>query len=120
MVAYEIALKRVYDEPAETDGARILVERLWPRGVSKQRARIQEWLKDVAPSPELRRWYGHKPDRWPEFQTRYRQELENNESALRELERLCAAGPVTFVFAAKDRERNSAWLLRNFLLGGRR
>ena len=114
----EIRLKRVYEAPTESDGPRILVERLWPRGLSKDKAAVDHWLKEIAPSPELRRWYGHRPDRWPEFQARYRAELDANPAVLRELEALCASGPVTFVFAARDEERNSAVLLKRYLLGG--
>lgn len=112
-----IALKRVYDPPTPVDGVRILVERLWPRGVSKERAAVAHWVKDVAPSPALRQWYGHVPERWPEFQQRYRAELDANPAAVATLRALVASGPVTFVFAASDPERNSATLLRDYLLG---
>ncbi len=112
---YNITLKRVYDVASETDGLRILVERLWPRGLSKDKASLHHWLKEIAPSPELRRWYGHRPERWPEFQTRYHAELDANPEAVRGLEKLCSAGPVTFVFAARDMERNSAVVLKTYL-----
>jgi uncharacterized protein YeaO (DUF488 family) len=116
---FVIALKRVYDMACESDGLRILVERLWPRGMSKDRASIDHWMKETAPSPELRRWYGHRPERWAEFQTRYHAELDANAEAVRALQRLCEAGPVTFVFAARDTERNSASALKRYLLGDR-
>ena len=109
-----ISLKRVYDAPAETDGMRILVERLWPRGVSKDKAAIHQWLKEIAPSSELRRWFGHRPKRWPEFQTRYYAELDANTEAVDALTALCATGAVTFIFAAKDRDRNGAVALRKY------
>ncbi len=111
----EIQLKRVYEPPAAGDGTRILVERLWPRGLSKDKAALDHWLKEVAPSPELRRWYGHVPARWPEFQERYRAELAAAPEALARLEALCAEGPVTFVYAARDEARNSAVVLRALL-----
>jgi len=114
-----IRLKRAYDAPAADDGVRILVERLWPRGVSRERAAIDHWYKDVAPSPELRRWYGHVAERWPEFRRRYEAELAKNSGEVPRLRALCAGGRVTFVFAARDVERNSAVVLRDFLGQGR-
>ncbi len=113
-----IRLKRAYDAPEPRDGRRILVERLWPRGVTKEAAHLDAWVKDVAPSPELRRWYAHDPEKWPKFQARYRAELESNPAGVEELRRAMGTGPVTFVFAAKDPERNSATLLREYLLEG--
>jgi uncharacterized protein YeaO (DUF488 family) len=112
----EITLKRAYDTPAPGDGTRVLVERLWPRGVSKAGAAIDHWAKDVAPSPGLRRWYGHRAELWPEFRRRYEAELEANAGAVEALRRLCAGAHVTFVFAARDREHSSAVVLRDFLL----
>ena len=112
----EILLKRAYDPPHPDDGVRILVERLWPRGVSREAAALDHWVKDVAPSPELRKWYGHAPDKWPEFQERYRDELDGNTDAVAELRSICASGTVTFVFAAKDEIRNSATVLRAYLI----
>ncbi|MDJ0609244.1 MAG: DUF488 domain-containing protein [Kiloniellales bacterium] len=110
-----IALKRAYEPPDPGDGIRILVERLWPRGLTKQKAAIDHWTKEIAPSPELRRWYGHRPELWPEFQQRYRAELDANPDAVAALRALCAEGPVTFVYAARDEERNSATLLKAYL-----
>lgn len=111
----EIKLKRAYEPPAETDGKRILVERLWPRGLKKEDAALDHWAKEIAPSPELRKWYNHEPDKWPEFQQRYRAELAGNGEAVAALRARCRDGRVTFVFAARDEERNSAVLLKRFL-----
>jgi uncharacterized protein YeaO (DUF488 family) len=112
-----IRLKRAYDPPEEADGARYLVERLWPRGIKKENARLTAWLKDVSPSPELRKWYGHVPDRWPEFQKRYREELRDDEhrAALETLRAAARRGPITLVYAAKDEERNSALIVKQVL-----
>ena len=108
-------LKRAYETPAEGDGMRILVERLWPRGLTKERAALDRWLKDIAPSPALRKWYGHDPAKWEEFRKRYQDELRGNEDKVQELEGLVAQGPVTFVYAAKDEAHNSALVLREYL-----
>lgn len=113
---YEIRLKRAYDPPHPDDGVRILVERLWPRGVSREKAALDHWTKDIAPSPDLRKWYGHVPDKWPEFQERYRDELAGNADAVAELRGICAGGVVTFIYAAKDETRNSATVLRAYLM----
>ena len=109
-----IRLKRAYEPSSEDDGERILVERLWPRGLTKAAARLSGWLKELAPSPELRQWYAHDPKRWPEFQRRYAAELRAPEKQplLRELTEKARSGCVTFVFAARDTERNSAVLLK--------
>ena len=112
----EIRLKRVYDPPAAADGLRILVERLWPRGLTRERAKIDHWCRDVAPSPELRRWFGHDPARWPEFVRRYRAELRSNAEDVTRLAKLCAGRRVTFVFAARDESMNSALVLREYLI----
>ena len=111
----EIRLKRAYEEPAPEDGQRILVERLWPRGLSKERAAVDVWLKDVAPSPELRRWFGHEPARWEEFRKRYWAELEANPDAVAELRGKVRKGPVTFIYAARDEQHNGALALRDYL-----
>ncbi len=112
-----IRLKRIYEPPEAADGERYLVERLWPRGISKDAARLAAWLKDVAPSAELRKWYGHEPDRWPEFQKRYREELrdEPHRAALEKLREAARRRPITLVYAAKDQERNSAAIVRQVL-----
>lgn len=110
-----IYLKRAYEEPARRDGLRILVERLWPRGVSKERAAIQLWLKDLAPSTELRKWFGHDPEKWEEFRRRYRSELEQHGDLLVLLKHRTTEGTVTFVYAAHDAERNSAVVLKDYV-----
>ena len=116
-----IRLKRVYDPPEPADGARYLVERLWPRGMKKERAALTAWLKEVSPSPELRKWYSHDPEKWPEFQKRYRQELkdEAHKPALEELRKAARKATITLVYAAHDEERNSAAVLKQVLAGGR-
>jgi uncharacterized protein YeaO (DUF488 family) len=112
-----ITLKRAYDPPATSDGLRVLVERLWPRGVSKDAARIDLWVKALAPSTELRRWYGHDPNRWPEFRSRYLAELETQPEAVQTLAQQIARGPVTFVYASRETHRNSATVLKAYLEG---
>ena len=111
-----LKVKRIYEPPAPSDGYRILVDRVWPRGVSKERAAIALWLKEIAPSAGLRKWFGHDPERWPEFQKRYRQELRaKTELAerIRQLEKEHRV--VTLLFGARDEERNQAIVLRDFL-----
>jgi len=114
-----IRLKRVYEPPGPGDGARYLVERLWPRGVKKEDAALTAWLKEVAPSAALRRWYGHEPGKWPEFQKRYREELKDDahRAAFAELRQAARKGPITLVYAARDEERNSAAVLQQVLAG---
>ena len=112
-----IRLKRAYEEPGDEDGKRILVERLWPRGLTKERAAIDLWMKDVAPSPQLRTWYSHDPAKWDEFQRRYMAELAGKPREVESLRRLSAEGTVTFVYAARDPERNSALVLKRVLEG---
>jgi len=104
-------VKRAYLAPDPADGQRVLVDALWPRGLSKDRAGIDVWLKEIAPSAELRRWFDHDPERWAEFQRRYRAELRRKPDAVAELRRLMARGPVTLVFAARDVEHNNALAL---------
>lgn len=110
-----IALKRAYEAPSESDGCRILVERLWPRGVSKQDARIDLWAKEVAPSTELRRWFGHEPGRWKEFKRRYFRELRDRGESLDSILERMRAGPVTFVFSSRELRFNNAVALREYL-----
>lgn len=112
-----IKIKRVYEPADEEDGTRILVDRLWPRGVSKQDARLDQWNRELAPSPELRRWFGHQISRWREFSRRYRLELAGHPQALAELRRCAQQGPVTLIYAAKDKHHNHAIVLKNVLLG---
>ena len=111
-----IRLKRVYEPAAPDDGIRILVERLWPRGLTKEEAAIDHWAKEVAPSPELRRWFAHRPELWLEFQIRYQGELAANLAEIKQLKSLCADKRITFVFAARDQDLISARILRDFLL----
>lgn len=110
-----IFLKRAYEKPAKQDGLRILVERLWPRGVSKEKAGIDLWLKELAPSTELRKWYSHDPAKWDEFRKRYRAELAKAGEVLVMLKHRTSEGPVTLVYAAHDEERNSAVVLKAYL-----
>ncbi|HZU35420.1 MAG TPA: DUF488 family protein [Gemmataceae bacterium] len=110
-----IKLKRAYETAARADGLRILVERLWPRGVSKKNASIDLWLKDIAPSTKLRKWYGHDPARWPAFRKRYQAELKGQADLLALLKHVAQLETVTFVYAASDAEHNSAVALKEFL-----
>lgn len=116
----KIALKRVYDEPEPGDGTRVLVDRLWPRGLSKERAHIDLWLKEIAPSNELRKWFGHDPEKFAEFRHRYVAELasETGQEAVAKLRDMARRELVTLLFAAHDTEHNNAVVLRDLLLGG--
>jgi uncharacterized protein YeaO (DUF488 family) len=116
--ALNIALKRAYDEPAEHDGTRVLIDRLWPRGLSKGRAHIDLWLKDVAPSAELRKWYGHDPEKFEEFRRRYESELatEPAQSEVKKLRELAAQGRVTLIFSTHDADHSNAAVLRDYLM----
>ncbi|NQS78272.1 MAG: DUF488 domain-containing protein [Methanoculleus bourgensis] len=113
-----IRIKRVYEEPSEDDGLRILVDRLWPRGLSKAKAKVDRWEKDLAPTTELRRWFGHDPAKWEEFLQRYRAELEGKEEALARLRREANDGTVTLLYAAKDEEHNNAVALKRYIEEG--
>lgn len=112
-----IRLKRAYEPAARADGRRFLVERLWPRGVTKEALAVETWLKDVAPSAALRTWYGHDAAKWPEFRRRYLDELAQHDAALAPLREALRRGPVTLVFAARAPERSSAAVLREYLEG---
>jgi uncharacterized protein YeaO (DUF488 family) len=117
-----IRLKRVYELPARTDGSRILVDRLWPRGLTKERAAVTLWLKDVAPSTALRKWFGHAPARWKQFQAPYRKELREKREksdALKLLKRKSKTHTVTLVYAARDEQHNEALVLKRVLEGHR-
>ena len=111
-----IKLKRAYEPPAKIDGTRILVERLWPRGLTKEKAKIDMWLKDIAPSPELRKWYGHDTEKWAEFKKRYLKELKANKELLDKLKEQVKE-TTTFVCAARDEKHNSALVLKDLLEG---
>lgn len=116
--AHDVRVKRVYDDAAAADGYRILVDRIWPRGLRKQDARVDEWLKDVAPSTELRRWFGHDPERFPEFADRYRTELDGSQALARLRERCREHAVVTLLYGAKDTEHNQATVLGAVLSAG--
>jgi uncharacterized protein YeaO (DUF488 family) len=115
-----LRLKRAYEPPATSDGRRILVDRLWPRGLSKEKAAIDEWMKEIAPSTELRRWFGHDPDRWREFQRRYKRELRTRDDLVLEIARLAAHGSVTLVYGARDEAHNDAVVLAAVVRSGMR
>jgi len=114
-----VSIKRAYEEPEPSDGYRVLVDRLWPRGVKKEQLRLDEWAKDLAPSPDLRKWFGHDPARWEEFRKRYREELSSSER--REIVTTLAdrshSGHVTLVYGARDEEHNDAAVVREVLEG---
>ncbi len=110
-----IRIKRAYEEPGREDGTRILVDRLWPRGLTKEKARIDLWLKDVAPSTELRKWFAHDPGKWAEFQSRYQEELKRNKEQLSLLRQEAAKGTITLVYGAKDKQHNEAVILQRLL-----
>ena len=110
-----IKLKRVYERQSKGDGLRILVERLWPRGLTKERASVDLWLKDVAPTTELRKWFGHDPAKWEEFCKRYRVDLEQNKDAVNLLKQKSKEGTITLVYAARDEKHNSAVALKEIL-----
>ena len=107
--------KRVYDPPAKSDGKRYLVERLWPRGMKKEALRMDGWLKDVAPSADLRRWFAHDPAKWNEFQKRYRAELDQNPQGCRSLVEAARNGEVTLLFSSRDPANNNAIALQDYL-----
>jgi len=106
-----VSIKRVYETPAKKDGIRILVDRLWPRGLTKSKAKVALWLKDIAPSTELRKWFNHEPDKWREFQIRYRSELKGKRQLLSVVRDQAAKSHVTLVYAAKDERQNDAMVL---------
>lgn len=115
-----IQLKRVYEKPSRKDGVRILVDRLWPRGLTKERAAVNLWLKDVAPSTELRKWFAHDPAKWKEFQVRYRKELREKKDALKLLKEKSQDRTVTLVYGARDEQHNEALVLRKIVEGRKR
>ena len=111
-----VKLKRVYESPSRADGVRVLVDRLWPRGLTKEAAAADRWLRDLAPSSELRRWFGHDPERWAEFRRRYARELGARSEQLDELRSLARKRRITLLFAARDETHNDAVVLRELLL----
>ena len=116
----EINIKRAYDSPGDDDGYRILVDRLWPRGISKDKAKIDFWPKQLAPSTELRRWYGHDLEKWSEFKSRYFAELEGNPELVSELLEYVGKGTVTFVYSSKEQRLNNAVALKEYVESSRR
>lgn len=110
-----IKLRRIYDPAESDDGIRILVERLWPRGLSKEKAAVDLWARDIAPSTELRKWYSHDPEKWGEFRDRYFQELKRNPDVQEILHIVEKNGNVTFLYASREREKNSATVLRDYI-----
>jgi uncharacterized protein YeaO (DUF488 family) len=116
----DVRLKRVYEPSASSDGYRVLIDRLWPRGVRRDGAQLDEWARELAPSSELRRWFAHDPERFDEFRRRYTTELAVHESKLRDLRRRARNGTLTLVYGARDREHNDAVVLAEILRSGRR
>lgn len=114
-----VYLKRVYEKPSRKDGVRVLIDRLWPRGLSKERAAVDAWFKELAPSTELRKWFGHDPAKWKEFQVRYRKELREKKDDIQQLKEKCAQHTVTLVYGARDEEHNDAVVLQKILEGRR-
>ena len=114
----DIRLKRAYEPASSSDGYRVLIDRLWPRGVSKERAKLDEWEKELPPSQELREWFGHEPSRFAEFRRRYIAELRNARPRLTELRRRASAGTLTLVYSARDSEHNDAVVLAEVLRRG--
>jgi uncharacterized protein YeaO (DUF488 family) len=108
----KLKIKRVYDKPAEEDGTRILVDRLWPRGLTKQKAKVDVWLKDIAPSTELRKWFAHDPEKWKEFIKKYKQELHENNEQAAILKEYLKQGTVTLVYGARDEVHNEALVIK--------
>lgn len=115
MARHTIRIRRVYGEPVKDGGARFLVDRLWPRGIKKEDLHLDGWLKDVAPTDELRHWFGHDPAHWVAFRRRYESELDANPSAWRPILAAAQKGPVTLLFGARDEEHNQAVVLRDYL-----
>lgn len=110
-----LKIKRIYEDPSEEDGYRILVDRIWPRGVSKEEAKLDDWKKDIAPSGKLRKWFNHDPDKFGEFAKRYRDELDNQKEALTEIREQAKSKMVTLLYGAKDTEHNQAVVLQEVL-----
>ena len=110
-----IKIKRVYEKPDKTDGFRILVDRLWPRGLTKEKAAADLWLKDIAPSTELRKWFNHEPEKWKEFIKKYLVELKENKEPVSLLKEWVKKGPVTLIYGARDQEHNEALIIKKFI-----
>lgn len=110
-----IKLKRAYDHPGDEDGFRVLVDRIWPRGITKDDLKIDYWAREIAPSADLRKWFGHEPEKWPEFKKRYFNELDGQDERVAELREKIAAKATTLVFSAKDERHNNAVALKEYL-----
>lgn len=110
-----VKIKRVYEKPDKEDGFRVLVDRLWPRGLTKEKAAVDLWLKEIAPSNELRKWFGHEPEKWPEFRKKYLQELKENEEPVLILKDHLKKGTVSLIYAARDQVHNEALVLKELL-----
>jgi uncharacterized protein YeaO (DUF488 family) len=110
-----IKIKRVYEHPKQEDGMRILVDRLWPRGLTKKKASVDLWLKDIAPSTELRKWFAHDPDKWKRFRGRYQTEIRNNHDLIEVLKQKAGEGTITLIYGARDQKHNEALVLKQFL-----
>jgi uncharacterized protein YeaO (DUF488 family) len=110
-----IQTKRVYEQPADNDGSRILVDRLWPRGLTKEKAKVDLWLKEIAPSTELRQWFGHEPKKWRGFRGRYETELRHNSDLIEMLKTKAKQGTITLLYGARDEKHNEALVLKQFL-----
>lgn len=117
-MALDVRTKRIYDDAERDDGHRVLIDHIWPRGVSKERARLDEWARELAPSGELRKWFDHVPERFPEFRDRYRRELGEHAERVEDLRRLAGEGPLTVLYAARDVEHNNAVVLAELLRDG--
>lgn len=117
--AKNVRLKRAYELATRSDGTRILVDRLWPRGVKKTEIKIDEWMKEISPTARLRKWFGHDPARWPEFRRRYKAELRRHPDELERLRAFARQGPLTLVFSAHDEAHNDAVVVREVLVGSR-
>jgi uncharacterized protein YeaO (DUF488 family) len=115
--AANVKLKRAYESPAAADGTRVLIDRLWPRGISKKKAALDQWMRDIAPSNQLRKWFGHDPARWNEFRRRYAAEVHKNSHLLEQLRSVARDGPITLIYSARDEAHNDAIVLRDLILG---
>lgn len=110
-----VSIKRVYAPPEKSDGFRVLIDRLWPRGLSKEKAKVDLWLKEIAPSTALRKWFNHEPEKWKQFENKYQEEIKNNPEALRVLKSKMKQGKLTLVYGAKEERFNDAVVLQNLL-----
>jgi uncharacterized protein YeaO (DUF488 family) len=117
-MALDVRTKRIYDPPEDTDGYRVLIDHIWPRGVSRERAKLDEWAKELAPSNELRKWFDHDPARFAEFRSRYRDELTAQSERFGELRRQATSGPLTILYAARDQKHNNAGVVCELLRDG--